>query len=202
MKKITKNIVVSAALILAFAAPASAQIIVYEAALSGSAAFPANDSLGTGLALVAVDLDQLAMRVAASFSGLTGTVTAAHIHCCVSPLAVLPTDGVATPVPTFPGFPSGVTAGFYDNTFDLTQAASYNPGFINGTPGQTIGEAMTKLLAGLHDGEAYLNIHTTAFPGGEIRGFLQAQTVPLPAAFWFMAPALAGLLGWTRRAAA
>ena len=70
-----------------------------------------------------------------------------------------------------PGFPLGVTAGTYTRTFDMTDPASYNPAFVTANGGTTGAEAA--LLAGLQAGQAYLNIHTTMFPGGEIRGFLQ-----------------------------
>ena len=33
--------------------------------------------------------------------------------------------------------------------------------------------AEAALFAGLRAGQSYLNIHTTTFPGGEIRGVLQ-----------------------------
>ena len=55
-------------------------------------------------------------------------------------------------------------------TFDMTQASSYNPAFV--TLNGSFGAAEAALLAGLHAGTAYLNIHTSMFPGGEIRGFL------------------------------
>ena len=100
---------------------------------------------------------------------LQPATTAAHIHCCISPPG---NTGVATTTPTFPGFPLGVTSGSYSRTFDMTAASSYNPAFVTAHGGTTAGAAAA-LLAGLQAGQAYLNIHTTMFPGGEIRGFLQ-----------------------------
>jgi hypothetical protein len=44
--------------------------------------------------------------------------------------------------------------------------------------GGTVPGAEAALAASLADGTAYLNIHTTVVPGGEIRGFL--QSVPEP----------------------
>ena len=49
---------------------------------------------------------------------------------------------------------------------------SYNLAFVT-AHGGTTASAAAALLAGLEAGQAYLNIHTTMFPGGEIRGFLQ-----------------------------
>lgn len=46
------------------------------------------------------------------------------------------------------------------------------------------------LLAGLW----YINIHTSMFPGGEIRGQVQAQVVPIPAAAWLLVSGLCSLL--------
>jgi hypothetical protein len=78
--------------------------------------------------------------------------------------------GVATPTPTFPGFPSGVTSGTYAQNFDLTQASSWNASFI-AAQGGTVGGAEAALASGLAGGMAYFNIHTSEFPSGEIRGF-------------------------------
>lgn len=182
------------------ASPASAHEQLYSTTLSGPNEFPANASPGTGTALVTVDFDLGTMRVETSFSGLLAPVTASHIHCCVLPTATMPTAGVATPVPSFPGFPSGVTSGTYDQTFALGLASSYNPAFVTSNGG-TVSGAMSALLAGLDAGMAYLNIHTSSpagtpqlgFPGGEIRGFL--QPVPEPETYVLMLAGLA-MVGW------
>jgi hypothetical protein len=169
--------------------------IVYTATLTGPAEFPVNASPGTGFATVEYDPAAHTLRVDVLFSGLTGNTTASHIHCCVSPSAVTPTAGVATTTPTFTGFPSGVTSGTYDRTFDLTLASSFNAAFVTANGG-TLAGAEAVLANGLADGHAYLNIHTTQFTGGEIRGFLTA--VPLPAAAWLFSSGLLGLVGVAR----
>lgn len=101
---------------------------------------------GVGLRHVTFDIDLATMRVQAEFSRLSGTVTLAHIHCCTS-IPGADTIGFATTAPTFLGFPSGVTSGNYDMTFDLTQESSYNTPFITNYGG-TISGAMTALISG------------------------------------------------------
>ena len=59
---------------------------------------------------------------------------------------------------------------------DLSLAADYNPAFLNAHGGTAAG-AEAFLLAGMMSGQAYLNVHSSFRPGGEIRGFLQ---VPEP----------------------
>jgi hypothetical protein len=122
------------------------------------------------------DVNHLTGNVSASFSGLLASTTVAHLHCCTAaPFAgVL---GVATPTPTFPGFPAGVTAGTYNIILDLTLDASWSAAFRIANGGAAGAEAA--FVAGLETGKAYFNVHTTQFPGGEIRGFF--QRVPEPA---------------------
>ena len=147
--------------------------IVFTACLSGTAEFPANNSPGTGFTTVTYDPEAHTLRVEVTFSGLLGTTTASHIHGpTAAPLAG--TASVATTVPTFPGFPLGVTSGTYDHTLDLTLASSFNPAFVT-AHGGTVASAEAALAAALLADEAYLNIHSTEVSGGEIRGFL---TVP------------------------
>lgn len=179
------------------ATPAAAAIIVYETSLSGAAEEPSTPSTGTGTATLTFDTDLNTMTLEVEFSGLTGTVTAAHIHCCTADPAA-GNVGVATAVPTFPGFPAGVTAGSYAMTFDLTLPSSFNPAFITANGG-TPADAEAALLAGVAEGRAYLNIHTAAFPTGEIRGFLvPARAIPEPAAIGLFALGI-GALALARR---
>ena len=157
---------------------------IYWATLSGPAEAPPNNSPGTGKALVTIDAVANTMRVQVTFSGLVAGVTASHIH---TPTAVAGTGtaGVATTTPTFTGFPSGVTAGTYDQTFNMLLASSYNPPFVTANGG-TPASAWTALRAGISAGKAYLNIHSTTFMGGEIRGFLNpcpTINVSVPDAF-------------------
>ena len=156
----------------------------------------ASDTGGTGSGSVQVDWDDAlnTMRVQASFSGLSGTTTIAHIH---APTAAPGTGlaGVATQVPTFALFPVGVTAGTFDQTLDMTLATSYNPAYITANGG-TVAGAEAALKAALDLNEAYFNIHTSLFPGGEIRGF--PALVPEPGTGLLVIAGLLGLAGWSR----
>ena len=158
----------------------------YTEPLSSGNENPVNSSTATGYAIVTVDTIQNTMNVQVTFSGLTMGDTASHIHCCIAPGGNV---GVATTLPTFTNFPSGVTNGTYNNTFDLTLASSYNPAFVTASEGTTA-DAEAALLAGLAADDAYLNIHTTQNPSGEIRGFLVAS--PEPATSLLAGLALAG----------
>ncbi len=163
------------------ALPSQAAIVSFSSGLSGPAEAPPNASPGTGTTLVTFDTTAQTMRVQVTFSGLMGNVTVAHIHATTA-VAFAGTAGVATPTPTFPGFPAGNTFGTYDQTFDMTLASSYNPAFITNNGG-TPASASAVLFSALEAGKAYMNVHSTLFPGGEIRGF------PVPA------PSAAALIG-------
>jgi CHRD domain len=172
-----------------------ASVVSFKAVLSGAAEASPNSSPATGTAEVTIDDELLTMRVQSNFSDLVANVTAAHIHCCTAAASV-GTAGVASGVPTFAGFPADVRSGSYDHEFDMTAASSFNPAYITANGG-TVSAAFASLLAGLKGGSAYFNIHTVAYPGGEIRGFLETSSsaVPLPAGIFTLMLALAGLVG-------
>lgn len=173
---------VSLSLLLGGASVARAAVTSYLATLDGASEAPPNASPGLGLAQVDIDPVAHTMRVQVTFSGLTGTTTAAHIH---GPTAApgTGTAGVITTTPTFTGFPSGVTAGNYDHTFDMTQPGSYNASFLTARGGD-VALAESDLFAAIAAGRAYLNVHSTTFGGGEIRGFLAPGSTPAAGASW------------------
>jgi len=53
--------------------------------------------------------------------------------------------------------------------------------------------------ANLLSGNWYVNVHTQDFPGGEIRGQVMVNVVPVPAAVWLFGTALIGLVGFSKR---
>ena len=127
-----------------------------------------------------------------------GTLTAAHIHGPTT-FAEAGTAGVMTATPTFPGTPTGVNTGSFDQTFDYDLASSWNASFLNGNPrnGDT-SLAFATLITAIADGKAYLNLHSTSVPGGEIRTFFQLAPVPEPQTYALMLAGL-GVLGWAAR---
>lgn len=151
----------------AYAAP-----LFFSATLDGPSESPPVPSPGTGFANVSYDPVSHLLSISASFSGLVGTTTASHIH---APTAVplTGTAGVATQTPSFVGFPLGVTSGSFSNTLDLTLSSSFNPAFVTANGG-TPASAEAAFASALIANRSYFNIHTTSFPGGEIRGFLVA----------------------------
>jgi hypothetical protein len=160
---------------LAVAVPAQAVPIGYSTSLRGTNEVPPNASPAIGSAQAIIDTTAHTLTIHAFFEGLLAGNTAAHIHCC-APAGV--NAMVATSTPTFTGFPTGLTSGAYSRVFDLTLASSWNAAFIT-AHGGTIAQAEADFAAALAAGTTYFNIHSSLFPGGEIRG--QMALMPEPA---------------------
>jgi hypothetical protein len=131
---------------LAVAAPALGQGRPFSTALTGAAEVPGpGDPNASGTAFITLNQGQGEVCFDLSWAGIDGTVTAAHIH--VGPA------GVAGPV-VVPLF-SGAFAG--------TDSAS---ACISG-----VSEELIKAIR--HDpANYYVNVHSTVFPAGAIRGQL------------------------------
>jgi len=171
-------------LFVAFAVePNATAATVFSAALDGPSEDPPAPSPGIGTAIVTHDPVAHTLYLEISFSDLVGPTTVAHIHApTASPL--MGNVGVAVTPGTLPGFPAGVTSGSYSHTLDLTLPGTYTAGFL-ALGGGTAAGAEALLIDSFNTDRAYVNIHTTFRPAGEIRGFL--APVPeggLPWAAW------------------
>jgi hypothetical protein len=172
--------------------PALAHEHFYDVALTGGGS---NPSPATGVALVTLDLDLITARFEVSFAGLVGNSLEVQLLCCSAvPASGTALSALASPSPA--GFPVGVHSGSFDITYDLTEAATYNPFFITASGGMVV-DALNALINGAEAGTVYLSIVSSAYPGGEIRGLLVEQ-VPETATYALMLAGLAAV-GWVAR---
>jgi hypothetical protein len=157
MKFKSLSLVAGAVLALAAAVPAHAVTYVYAAQMNAANESAGVISAGQGFAVVTFDDVALTVAVTENWAFLTSAVTGNHIHCCTATAGT----GTSAVYQGFTAVPTG-TSGFYTNTFTLSQSS------------------FTTLLTGTAAGKAYVNLHTTNYGGGEIRGFLQGPALPVP----------------------
>jgi hypothetical protein len=133
---------------------------------NGSMEVPVRDSQGQAQAIFHLSPDGTSLDFTLNASNIEG-VTQAHIHCGEA--------GVNGPVVAFLfGFdPAGVAP-----NGKLSEGTITNADVIPrapGTPGCPDGVAnFDELIDRLNSGDAYVNVHTLVFPGGEIRGDITA----------------------------
>jgi len=138
------------------AAAASAQVVVATATLGGGEETPILLSGAAGTAEVAIDTTAKEFAVTLRVFNIPTTTTAGHIH--VGP------KGIAGPVVINFPIPTGRT-GDLPLQFRLGAAA-----FV-ARPEIGI-NTMTDAIQAIVGGNAYVNVHTSQFPAGEIRGQL------------------------------
>lgn len=145
----TGRTILASLAIAALAGSASAAVFTVTVDLSGLQEVPPNASPGFGTADVTVNDVTGLVEISGTYTGLLAPVIAAHLH------------GLA---------PAGVNAPVL---FGLTTSG--------GTTGTFSGSGILSAgnLAGLLDNLTYINVHTTTFTGGEIRGQV---IVPAPMA--------------------
>lgn len=180
-----------AASTLAATAASQAAPVYYRAVASGPAEDIPNGSPGSSVS--AFEIDDLILRAEVPFRDLSSPTISAHIHCCT----VDAFRGVAPVAVPFTDFPLQVTAGAYTASFDLGDPATYNPDFLaanGGTPQLASGA----LIDAFNGNQAYINIHTERYTGGEIRGFAVTAPIPEPHTWAMMGMGL-GMLGLLAR---
>lgn len=149
---------------------------------------------GSGSLLVEYDEHSNVLTVTASFAGLSSNTRVAHIHCCSGPFPASAGVALAGASNAFGAnminFPVGIKSANYSQNFDMGLSTVYSNAFRNANGGTADG-ARNALLAAFGNSLAYMNIHTDAFTGGEIRA--QISPVPEPSAWLLMALGLAGV---------
>jgi hypothetical protein len=118
----------------------------HVAHLTGANEVPSNTTGGTGTAWILFDPQNNTLSWTVEYTGLTGDATGAHFHG--------PADAAGT---------AGVVISL--TTADVGALASPIQGTAQISPEQA---------AQLTGGQWYVNIHTAANPGGEIRGQVEA----------------------------
>src|SRR5271169_4163650 len=83
------------AVLLAFASPSYAETLQFKADLKGSTEVPPNQTTGSGTITATYDTSTKQLTWNGSYSGLTGTATAAHFH---GPAEPSKNAGVAVPI--------------------------------------------------------------------------------------------------------
>lgn len=113
---------------------------------------PPNSSTGSGVATITLDTTANTLAASITFSGMSGPVTGAHIHGFASTNSTAPILFTYPQTPPPPPYTSPITG-----TWTYTE------------------DQEDEILAGL----TYINLHTTANSGGEIRG-----QITVPSSCW------------------
>jgi hypothetical protein len=146
--------------LLLSAAAASAQVVVATATLTSGEETPIFLSGAAGTAEVAIDTVAKEFAVTLRIFNVPTTTTAGHIH--------VGAKGIAGPVVIdFPAIAGRL--GDFVTTFRVSEAAF--------RANAAIGiNTIDDVIQAVANGNAYVNIHSTANPGGEIRGQLVPKT--------------------------
>ncbi len=160
MKKLTViSLVVLVALLATAAVVAAGSKTVYQAKL-GDETGTGSDAHGNAVFQFADDGSGMSYKLVVN--GLDNTIMA-HIHVASTAGAngpvVLWLYPDAPPAQLIPGIFNGLLGSRTVTSADLV--------------GPLAGMSLTDLVMAIEEGRAYVNVHSQAFPGGEIRGTIQ-----------------------------
>ena len=134
---------------------------VFIATLSGGQEVPARATAASGTAQIIVEGNQITYAI--EVDDITA-ITASHIHTAP--------PGVNGSVRLFlyPAPPSTSAPQVTVTEKSILVEATVDASAVNGV-------TYAELLAAMRSGNAYVNVHTTQFPGGEIRGDISPQNI-------------------------
>lgn len=148
---------------VALASSAAAQT-TYIGVLTGGTEVPPVSTLATGNATVVLNAAQTELSISVQFQNLTSAYTASHIH------------GPA---------PAGTNAGVKWGFVGTTAGWVFGAGNLSGTITNFLVTGITATdVTNLNAGNFYVNIHSTTFPGGELRAQLGSAPVPALKSTW------------------
>jgi len=153
---------------------------------NGPEADGSTNSPGTGFGTVTLDTDTNLLSYDFSWSGLVGDLTRLHIHGPASADASNPQHVVEIFGPPEVPAELATTAGNVSGAFELQtlEQIGFDP------------IEAEFIIETLINGQAYLNVHTSVFGTGEIRGNLGTpvtQSIPEPNAAWLYGLGLSAL---------
>jgi len=166
-----RELVRAVILVVTLAAPALAAAETIHARLEGPEEVPSNLSVARGSFEAKVDPKARTIEYSLTYEGLQGAVTQAHIHvgqagvnggisvwlCATA--STRPNVPATAPSPPECPAPSGTVEG-------RAEAAS-----VVGPVGQLVPAGdFDRVVRAIREGVAYVNVHSTLLPGGEIRG--------------------------------
>ncbi len=168
--RLSLSIGIAIGLVATLGSTASADGPGFHARLSGLSEVPAVSTTGHGEFAAEFDHRRGVLHYKLAYRGMEGDVTQAHIHF-----------GRA-------GTNGGVSAFLCSNlgiSTDGPPACPASPGRVGGTigPDDVVGPAgqgiapgeFRELLRAISAGASYINVHTTVFPPGEIRGQVRGR---------------------------
>lgn len=157
MNRFYRSLSLAAVLSVALAGAALAQTN-FVIMMDGAQEVPPVATPATGSGTAVLSADQTTFTMSYSFSGLLGSQTNAHIHQG----AIGVPGGVVKQLPT----PNSNVVNFVWSSTDVSQPL-------------TPAHVTTLLNEGF-----YVNIHSTSFTGGEIRGQILLEPVPVEGTTW------------------
>ena len=164
--KMLKKLCLIAVAVMLLPHGAGAATVQFDVTIDSST----NGTGSSGLGEATVFLNDITgqLDVTGTFSGLQGNVSNLHLH------------GLT-------GSPGSGNAGV------LVGGFTWDAGTTSGSFSRAGGTVPSGSIDGVLEGRSYLNIHTTAFGGGEIRGYLLNPTaIPEPGTFAVLAFVTAG----------
>ena len=151
--------------------------------LTGTQETPPNSSPALGFGTIVLNDAQTEATLSLQWAAITGNLTAAHIH--------LGAPGIGGPR-LLEFTTTGGSNGSISNVAWVLQPVTTATGTV-----LSVADQVNALLAG----NIYFNIHSTGFPGGEIRGQVlqDCNAVPEPATLALLGTGLAGIASRIRK---